>query len=410
MGLLDLFGGRPIDKFAKLILDEIRRQDPSWRGRYVKGEVTIVADDESGGSYYLARVHDDYLKSPPDEQARILSDIAGRLIGGDEEDLDFETAKPRLRPVIKNMAHVLNEAKALTGDPVASVIRPLVGPLGVLAAVDSERSMTMVSSAMLSNWGADFEAVLAIAKANLAAATRPPGFKRWDEGFYVSAYGDFFDASRFLMPGVFEALPLRGAPVAIVIERSGIAVAGSEEPEVLTAMAEFAEATIDKSQRGIAYTAFILRDGRWQVWDFDPVAFPAFERMRIKQALWDAGEQKAALERHFKAAGEKRTIGDLMVHEAGGRPFTFTQWRDGALTPKADWVVFPGPNGDGATTLAWDDVAAAAGSLERQEGFYPELYLIEIASDDVFARLRDFPSPEGSFRADEGLLNFTPGR
>ncbi len=410
MAFFDFLGGPPIDRFAKAIIDQARRRDPSIGLRYDKGEATIFRTDGEGFTY-LGRTFGEYAKSDREEQARIIDDTAATLTGQNEVsgDIDFETAKPRLRPTIKNLTHVLNEPASWKDPANASAIRPLSGPLGIVPVVDFPRSMRIVIASHLQEWGVNLDQVIDIAIENLRAES-PCKFVREDGGFYVSDYGDFFDASRILLPHLFEQLSLKGDPVVIAIVRNGLVVAGSDDPSALAAMAAFAEAAVDNEPRAIAYAPIVVRHGQWTPWVHDPITHPEFERLRIKQRLFDSSVQKDSLSERLKAENIELPVADLLVHEHDRRPYLFAQVKQASWVPRIDVICTAGPEGEGMIPRHWEDVEAVAGPFAELPNAYPPLYRIEDLDDDQLRRLRaDFTCPAGfeGFEAEGGIVNLT---
>lgn len=406
MGLLDfLTGGRPEDKFAKAVIAEMRRQAPDIAARYDARSGTILHGE--GGRAYVGNTFLDYQGLPPDRQAQMLVDYARDIINeGQEENLSYEAARPRLKPTVKNITHLINIQAEVT-----TPYRPLAGPLCVIAVVDSPTNMHLVHEAHLKRWGVSFDEVLDLAIENLRAES-PLKFTRHEEGFWLSDYHDYFDASRLLLPELWSQLPVKGDPVAIAVERGILLATGSEEREVLKAMSEIAESTVDNGHRSLAYTALVWRAGAWAPLVFDPEAEPELRRAAVKQKWWDANVQKGALTAKLKRDGVKLRIADLLIEDFGtGRPFTFTQYRGECLLPEAEVVLAPGPRGEGLTPRRWADFNAVFGPLVARQGAYPPIFHVDGGSDEQLERLRNTGEcPPGFEESDEGWIVITPTR
>lgn len=74
----------------------------------------------------------------------------------------------------------------------------------------------------LRRWNLTFDEAYTLALENLRAAT-VPNFK--EEGVYVGQWGDAYDASCILVPGIFDDLPITGESVFVLPKRDTMLVA-----------------------------------------------------------------------------------------------------------------------------------------------------------------------------------------
>lgn len=263
-----------------------------------------------------------------------------------------------------------------------------------MAAIDTENSIRLAAAKTLYELAKPLEAVLEVAIENLRARS-PSRFERDPAGFYVSNYGDLYDASRILLPHLFEQLPLRGEPVAVVVARTGIVVAGSEDLAALDAMAAFVEDQMETELRPISYLPLLLAGGVWVPFDAKARGLAKLNGLRVRQQLWDYGEQKAALEAYLARQDSSLAVEGLEVAEQDGWWRTWTSWTGvGTLSPMADGIVLE--PGDGRLPMArhWADVLSICGPVQPEPGLYPPRYRFdEVLSPEAWGKLAAFERP-----------------
>ena len=232
----------------------------------------------------------------------------------------------------------------------------------------------MAGESACRDWGRSFDEVLGIALDNLRARS-PCRFERQPEGYYLSDFGDWHDASRLLLPDLFQQLELRGDPVAIAIVREGLVVAGSEDVPGLTAMAAFAEASFLGATRPISRAPLVFRQGAWLPFEPQDPALSSLNVQWARQRAWDYGQQAEMLEPYFVAIQLDRFLAPLEIVKDGSRSRTWTSWAWNAnpLLPKADAVVLLGEGGQALPRL-WQDVEALCGPFQAEGATYPQRY------------------------------------
>jgi hypothetical protein len=276
-------------------------------------------------------------------------------------------------------------------------MRPFCEDLCLVIAEDQPHSMTILGDDKLKALGG-FDAALAAATPNLMARS-PNRFQRIAQGFFVSEYRDDYDASRILLPRLFEQLPIKGSPVAVVMSRNCVLVCGADDFEGQGAMVDFIRASIDTDPRAIGSLAIRLEQGQWAPWTADPEDLGAspLQKLSSLQRARDYAEQKAALDRHFAETGTDIFVASaLSANLDDGRSATFCVWTPGVLSllPQTD-VVFVG-NADGRKLLrTWDDAEACGGPLRAEAHLYPPRFRVEDAPPGpAFEALAARPIPE----------------
>lgn len=399
MNFLDVLrGGSEQDRFAKKYLSLLRTLGWKDAAVYERDAFLIRLSGPDGqGSIFLHNVFRDWRKALPGERGETLRRAVMSALEMDAHRGTFEETRPLLLPVVRNLSHLVTQRlHASPAQPLLDlegVYRPIADTLAVMVAVDGPNSISIVYGEGLKTWGVTLDEALSVAVENLREIS-PIRFVREDGGFYVSDYGDYHDASRLLLPHLFLALGLKGDPVAVVVSRSAVVVAGSEDPPALEAMAAFVEVVMADETRPIAYRPLVLRDGAWAV--FEAPLVPAIALLSAKQTLWDANEQKAALDSYHERTARDVYVATLEVLEADDRYPTWAIWTFGVdtLLPRTEVVALnPGEVGS-VLPRYWRDVEAICGPFEREPETEPPRYRVcDAPSAEQLTRLQAAERP-----------------
>ena len=322
------------------------------------------------GSLLLHNSYPEWLAYPPEERSSALDLIVAPAFEMDEETPRFEDVRERLLPLVRNSCDMALEARAGTAAPAMA---SLAGPLSVLLAVDQPTSIRILNGDDLARWERSFDAVLECALGNLESRS-PCRFKRQEGGFYVSQFEDYYDASRLLLPRLFDQLELRGAPVAVAATRYCVVVAGREDVTALNAMATYVDEGVREATRPISYAPLILENGVWSPFAPDDPHLSAVRALSAKQQIWDYAKQQAALNQ--EPVGRDLFVGTLDSSWDGDELATWATWTEGVptLLPRADYLAVT----DLKTHLfrRWEDVEAVCGPFEIEEGHVPVRYFV----------------------------------
>jgi uncharacterized protein YtpQ (UPF0354 family) len=376
MGIFDfLRGDDDQDRFAARVTERLKQRGWPHPIRYDRGRFELALGGEAG-ALYLGNIFRDWLKFPKAERPAQLDNAIAFVFEMAADD-SWEAVREHLLPLIRPRAFFENTELGRGRDWEAGSAfpqKPLAGPLSIVLAIDRPSSMAMVGERVLREWGRSFDEVLEIALDNLRARS-PCHFVRQAEGYYLSDFGDWHDASRILLPHLFHQLELRGDPVAIAIVREGLVVAGSEDAPALDAMAAFAEASFQDATRPISRAPLVFREGAWLPFEPQSPALSSLNAQWARQRVWDYGQQAELLERHFADIPLDRFLAPLEIAKDGSHLRTWTSWASDAraLLPKADAVVLM--DGDGrALPRLWQDVEAACGPFPVEGATYPQRY------------------------------------
>ena len=349
---------------------------------------------------FLGHARREAEQAPPGERERVLarrfwSSIASA--GTPDPRRVLKGVVPRLRDrawfsAVRRQAELELGADESAIDEVMLPHRVLNDELAVHLAYELPTSVMEIGPDRLEAWGVSFEAAYWQAKENLKArSTR--AFDAPAPGLYVSPYHDGLDASRMVVPELFEKLEVKGRPVVLAPTHDIVFVTGDEDVEGLQQAAAWAEEAL-LEPRAHSAVAFRLEDGAWSPW-LPAKTHPVYGKLKLLalQTLASAyARQKEVLESLLEANGHALYVGTLRAFKGPtGDIFTACAWTEGveALLPRTDRIDFvkPGPDGGAAGGKVWSTTFEAAlktvGALMEASGDLPERY-----------RVRGFPAPE----------------
>jgi hypothetical protein len=349
---------------------------------------------------YLGHARREMEEAPPGERDRVLarrfwSSIA--VEGTPDAKRVLKGILPRLRDrawfsAVRRQAELELGADETAIDEVMLPHKVLNDELAVHLAYELPTSVMEIGPDRFEAWGVPFDAAYLQAQANLKArSTR--SFDSPAPGLFVSPYHDGLDASRMVVPELFEALPVKGKPVVLAPTHDIVFVTGDEDVDGLQQAAGWAEEAL-LEPRAHSAVAFRLDSGAWTPWMPDK-AHPAFGKLKLLalQTLASAyARQKEVLESLLEANGHELYVGTLRAFRGpSGEVFTACAWTEGvdALLPRTDRIDFVrlGPDGTAAGGKVWSTTYEVAlqtvGALMEESGDLPQRY-----------RVRGFPEPE----------------
>jgi len=393
MGLFDFLRGARSDRFARRATARLRTL--GWSGAITYDRAHFKLDLEGGGRVSLSELFLATRTFPASERDGALG-YALRPFVEPEAVQTYEEAAGDLLPVVLNRMH-LESAKLVFGEASPNPPwRSLAGPLVVVAGLHRPRGVVYVGDEQLGMWDRSLDEVLERGARNLRARGAN-AFERREGGFFGSTYKDFYDPSRLLFPEMFEALPLRGDPVAIALWDSCVVATGSEEIEALNAMVAYAEWVFERLPKPIALTPLILRNGGWRLFEPQEDELAPVLALTVKQRLYDDLQQTERLQAHFDPEGRKLFVAPLENLWDGASLVTWAHWpsEKPTLLPRADVIGLLPPDG-GRVFRRWEDVERVCGPFPAEDGVYPARHRAERWPDpDAWARLMsDFKAPE----------------
>lgn len=258
--------------------------------------------------------------------------------------------------------------------------------LAVHLAFDLPSSVTELGPDRLEAWGMTFSQLAERAKENLKALSGAP-FEEAAPGVFVSPYHDTLDATRVILPELFEKLAVKGKPVVMAPTHDIVFVTGDEDAEGLQQVAVWTEEALlePRAHTAIAYR---LVDGHWERW-LPARGHPAHAKLKLLALQTTASaysRQKEVLEALLESNGHEILVATLRAFRApSGDVFTACAWQDGleALLPQTDRIDFvrPGPENTPSSAKVWSTSFEVArrtlGDLMQPIGDLPERWRVK---------------------------------
>lgn len=366
MGLFDLFRkGAGREAFAEALVARLKARDWPHEVVYDPGRFVLKTGDSEVN---LERSFAAWKSYPARERQGRLDTILNPIFeAAQAKDLAF--CAPRLLPVIRSRAQV--EAWRLTDGPEMLISAGPAPHLVQVVAVDLPSSIMFPNQQSLEDWGETPAALAARAQANLEARPQTP-FTELEPGLFGSAYGDYQDASRLLVAEVFEALPLRGAPVVIPATPGCVLVAGAEDEAGLTALRHVATRHFMASDRPLAYAAIIWRGGEWRPYTAAEGASEAYDLSWEVQRYFEARWTHDALSAFLGREGRAEVVAPIALNLFSEVGAGLSYWAEGEPHLLADMEkVELRPHKGRPFRVRMSDVEAVCGPLPQEPDLYP---------------------------------------
>jgi hypothetical protein len=398
MGLLDfLFGPPSRDKFARLVMGELRKLDGERTLQYDREQFVIQRGGE--GFINLSNLYHEYCQAQRAERGKVLERFVRGCVGTSNFELpeDFDDVHPDLLPVVRSrfyLESVTLQSRARGGEAL-TVPQLLIGDHLALSLVyDLPQAMRSIIQEDLDQWGVTFYEAVEAGRRNLeqmgnvafASLQSEAG-----EGIYISATGDNYDASRLVMLDLVRKMPVRGDYVAMVPNRDTLVITGSEDEAGLSVMAKIADDSFEKP-RPISTVALRLEGDQWESWLPDPSSpvYEKFHELRLRTVGMEYNDQKELLDQIHEHTGQQVFVASFSAvkHKDSGKIASYSVWSEGSdsLLPQTDKIVLlrPHPGADKVEMVAagsFERVRQVAGHLMQPMGMYPERF-----------RVAEFPS------------------
>jgi hypothetical protein len=374
MSLLDLFRRLPPrDAFAKRFIQSLRAHGETRSLDYDATEFVIRASRDGEAPSHIFSLHNAFRecqRTDPSEHEAIIARYASSWNLPSIPD-DYGKVAGKLRLAIKDRTYSheqkLRHQVDFFGDEKAHRIElatfPVSPDLVACLVWDEADSLHFVNVEHLSKWQVPIEQVARDALRDMRAAIE------WnptpDGNLFRSQMNDAFDSSRVLFVDEIRALPLKGAPVALVPDRESLLIAGADDPEGLRRLAELGRERFEQADRLISGHATVLRGNVWEAFDPPEALATAFGNLR---RLYDArycADQKTLMEKLFELQQEDIFVATLTLFERteNGRYSSRAVWsRDVlALLPRADEITFYDDRTERIHMADWDAVVRVMG-------------------------------------------------
>jgi hypothetical protein len=398
MGFLDKFFGQPTkDKFARLMLDAIRKAGEKDPVRYDPESFRLYREGEAKNEMNLANAYREYCAAPDEKKPVLFKNLVRTWFSHRREvPEDFEDVRQDLLPGVRNRA-VYEIARLTVGSEEANFnwpFRVLAESLGIGLVYDLPDSMMQVQQHTLDQWKTALEESLEVALENLRQISRD-GLERAAEGVWVSAWRDNYDPSRMLLHDFIRQHEVAGDPVVMVPNRDTLLLAGSADENGLERLAALAEEAYEQP-RSVSGMAFRLTGGGEWVPYLPGRGHPQYRRFKLLQVKTiggDYAEQAEALKALHQKTGKDIFVASFSARQGKetGEVRSYCVWSEGVVSflPRTDDIFFFRPKdgeGDIVATAPWDRARAVLGDLMKPVGLYPERYLVEeFPSDEQLA-------------------------
>lgn len=380
-----MLAGAPMlthEDFANLVIRTLRERGEERAIVYEpRGFALHVAPEaEERRTLFLRNVYGEYV-STDDEAARrlLLANVGASAASVDGEET-LDEVRVSLMPRVKPRAYfeigvrlALREAGA-AGDGVPHEV--LARDLGVSVAIDRAEAIHEVTS--FAKWGIDLAGAAEIARINLRRRSDEP-FTEIAPGVFASPWGDHYDAERVLLEDKIRALPLSGAPVAMIPSRHRLLLTGEHDAAGLDRVVSEAEVVLE-GPRPLTALAFVLRGDGWEpfVPSGEARAARRIRELRDRELAHAYTDQKVLLEQD----GEEAFVASVVSAE--GVTLGVLTAGVHTLLPMTRLVSLNDMERGAFDVVDFDAFLAVMGDGARlREGLYPPRY-----------EIRSFPSVE----------------
>ena len=324
-------------------------------------------------------------------------------MGLTEVPTDFAGARAHILPVLRHVAGLENVQLEIKPENAASVwaefpMQPFSGDLAIAVAFDSKNAVQQVGTPTLDKWQRSVDEVLAIALDNLRAKA-PARFELHAPGLYVSRYGDYYDASRLLLPELAWQLPVRGVPVAMVPNRMCLLVTGENDAKGIAAMITVAEKILIEDPRPLGAEMFRAANHAWNSWQPDGANGVHLHNLQLRMRISDYAHQKRALEHRMSLTGEDIFVANFTVAQRKGveqyHSFSVLTKGTDTLLPKTELVCLTNSEANETVSVPWSVFEHIAGYLlEPLPLFLPRYRVRKFPTEGEIDRLREAQDTE----------------
>lgn len=384
-----LFGPPSRDRFAEQVIKALRAAGDRREVKYDAENFRLLfsSDGAGAGTSHLTNLYLEHCTIPRGRRKRHLSHVVrGLLTYLKEVPEDLDAARPDLRPAVRTRCYLelMRLHSEIDGHDPPDIPHELIGShLVAMLVYDLPESMQSISRETLDAWDISFYEAMEIARGNLREVEF--AMAGIGDALYASMSGDNYDASRLLLPELFERLELQGPPLAIVANRDALLITGRDDETGVGMLAELAEKALD-APRPMSGIPVIQEGGEWVTWTPGPdhPHAAAYRLLEIKTRSGEYGDQQPLLQELFEKRGDSVFVASYSAVEAeGGGVFSYSVWSEGVDTalPVTDTLMFYRPEQDEHLAVPWSRAAPIAGALLQPLDVYPPRF-----------RAREFPS------------------
>jgi hypothetical protein len=333
--------------------------------------------------FYLQNFFTAYSRLPKAKQAHELEHIIASFAESHEPmPGSFAAAAERLMPQVRPMTEfgIWRLVGQLEGSGLEEMpFRQITSSVATWLAYDGDRNARRITTRQLAKWGVNFDTAFDLALTNLRRRSEK-AFATVAPGVYCSDWADTCDTSRILLTDIIAALPVRGAPVAMMPNRDVLLVTGAEDQEGLRNITRSARKVL-ADPRPLGANALLLEAGVWHDYVPSMAQRSGIELVELQeeQASSYYADQKGLLDKIHETTGEDIFVASHKIRrESDSDRFidSITTWTEGVdtLLPRAKSLLLLQPKYRRMIISPWDDVVAVAGALLVPMGWWPERF------------------------------------
>ena len=392
---------REDDLFASQLVSALRARDDRICVEYDSGKFELLHVDENarGERMFLHNSFIEYRRLPNDEREAHLNRVVDFIIESRSERPQGDAALDTLLPVIRARADMLAVTAEMEPFPYSRASRPFCDNMLLMLASDSDVSIAILTDEILDELGVSFDDALGVAVAHLDERFDHK-FGQLAKGTFVSNCGDFYDASRILLPDIFLQLSLNGNPVVIVQSRSSVLVTGSEDIEGLNMIAEFALQDLEQNERAVSLMPIEWLDGQWQPFDVQLHHPQSLRNLAPNQLCWSYNVTQEVLQQKL---GDDIFVANAMLVEKDCVAVTLASWGAGISTacPPVDALAIEEDDNFPEIIRSLDDVLTVCGQFMEVDAMpYPQRFLLPARLTSIQRKELTEQYPEHPFFAD----------
>jgi hypothetical protein len=314
-----------------------------------------------------------------------------KMSRGDGVPKLWTLAQTRLFPLLRSRYEILSLEIATRGAAAPRLPRatqrfhPL---LDIVLGYDHGQTITQIAADKIAEWGVSLEAAIERARANLRALPSPT-WTRITQGVWKLESREGYTESFLQLPKVFERLPAKGAPLAMIPNRGVLLATGFEEPGGTAALIGAAIKSLQEAPWPLSGDLFHMTPGGAE--PYTPTGADG-DHLATAQKIDRAsiyGAQRDALNKLHESTKTDRFVASYKLTAPQSNPTvasSWCTWTEGvdALLPVTDRVIFVrDPTGTKQLLqVPWADV-------ERVVGHYFQA----TPEDPPRVRVNQFPTP-----------------
>jgi hypothetical protein len=354
--------------------------------------------------FYLQNFFTAYSRLPKAKRAQELQHIIASFAESHEPiPGSLAAAAEHLLPQVRPMTEfgIWTLVGQLEGSRLEEMpFRQITPFVAAWLAYDGDHNTRRITTPQLAKWGITFDSAFDLALANLRRRSEK-AFVALAPGLFCADWADTCDTSRILLTDVITALPVRGAPVAMIPNRDVLLVTGAEDEDGLCNMIRSARKVL-ADPRPLGADALLLEGGVWHDYVPKTAQRSGIELMELQeeQASSYYADQKGLLDKIHETTGEDIFVASHKIRREGdsGRFIdSIATWTEGvdALLPRTKSLVLLQPKDRRMIISPWDSVVAVAGALLDPMGWWPErFHVIRHPSEAQIRQLIAMPGVE----------------